>query len=234
MTSCATVLLLSTLVILTKVESESRQFCAWFPTSVLRLRTELNGSRRSFLCVISNRHTKNVQKFYISFKGRKSAGLCAESAGLHNATQIVYRCFTYLRDSCLNSGQFDHRWKWFKTAFLMCALNPPQNEASWKRIETVCVWFPTSTPKLTVELNASRYALFADGIAVWDPVPNSTHLQRPKLEWGRLDRPHQERCPQFWGDVDGAQKCAPWFNSVLSPQVEMCLTDLMTGIKVRS
>lgn len=74
----------------------------------------------------------------------------------------------------------------------------------------------------------------ADRIAIHDPVPNSTYLQRPKLEWGRLDRPHQERCPQFWGDVDGAQKCAPCFNSVLSPQVEMCLTDLMTGIKVRS
>lgn len=136
-----------------------------------------------------------------------------QMADFHDATHIVHRCFTYLRDSSLNSGQFDQ---------------------SWKRIKAVCVWFPTSTFKLKVELNGSRYALFADGIAVWEPVPNSTHRQRSKLEWGHLDWPHQERCPQFWGDVDGAQKCAPWFNSGLSPQVEMCLTDLMTGIKVRS
>lgn len=136
-----------------------------------------------------------------------------QTADFHDATHIVHRCFTYLRDSSLNSGQFDQ---------------------SWKRIKAVCVWFPTSTFKLKVELNGSRYALFADGIAVWDPVSNSTHRQWSKLEWGHLDWPHQERCPQFWGDVDGAQKCAPWFNSGLSPQVEMCLTDLMTGIKVRS
>lgn len=150
MTSCATVLLLSTLVVLTKVESKSRQFCAWFPTSVLRLRTELNGSRRSFLCVISNRHTKNVQKFYISFKGRKSAGMCAQSADFHDAPQGVHHKF-----SCIRPVFF----------------TDPHFEGWWKRIKTVCVWFPISIPKLTVELNASRYALFADGIAVWDPVP---------------------------------------------------------------
>ena len=57
------------------------------------------------------------------------------------------------------SGQIDQRAQYVETVVLMCDLNPPQNEASWKRIETVCVWFPTSTPKLTVELNASKYAL---------------------------------------------------------------------------
>lgn len=95
-----------------------------------------------------------------------------QTADFHDATHIVHRCFTYLRDSSLNSGQFDQ---------------------SWKRIKAVCVWFPTSTFKLKVELNGSRYALFADGIAVWDPVPNSTHLPRHKFRWGRLDWPHQEK-----------------------------------------
>ena len=32
-----------------------KSVCVWFPTSVLRLRTELNGSRRFFLCVPSTR-----------------------------------------------------------------------------------------------------------------------------------------------------------------------------------
>lgn len=57
------------------------------------------------------------------------------------------------------SGQIDQRAQYVETVVLMCDLNPPQNEASWKLIETVCVWFPTSPPKLTVELNGSRYAL---------------------------------------------------------------------------
>lgn len=155
----------STLVILTKVESESRGVCVWFSTSVLRLRTELNGSRRFFLCVPSTR------------------------------------------------------------------LNLMLVESGSRR--SVCDFWPQYSSWVPSLIGQDKLCC-ADGIAVWDPVPNSTHLQRPKLEWGRLDWPHQERCPQFWGDVDGAQKCAPWFNSVLSPQVEMCLTDLMTGIKVRS
>lgn len=129
----------------------------------------------------------------------------------HDTMQIVTDDIMRYRSFTLNPHQFDASWKRVKTVlrmvsdlsrqigdraqrvktvFFMCNLNPPQNKASWKQVKTVCMWFPTSTPKLTVELNESRYALFADGIAVWDPVPNSTHLQRPKLEWGRLDWLH--------------------------------------------
>ena len=115
MTSCATALFPSTLVSLTKVESESRQFCAWFPTSLVKLTTELNGSRRSFLCVISNRHTKNVQKFHISFRGSKSAGMCAQSADFHYATQIVHIKFTCIHSILLTNYQLGSRWKWVKT-----------------------------------------------------------------------------------------------------------------------
>ena len=50
----------------------------------------------------------------------------------------------------------------------------------------------------------------ADGIAIHDPVPNSTHLSRHKFRWGRLDWLHQERCVQFWTNADGAQTCYPW------------------------
>ena len=67
-TSRVAVLFSSTLVSLTKVESESRQFRTWFSTSVLRLRTELNGSRRSFLCVTLNRYTQNCAQVPYQFQ----------------------------------------------------------------------------------------------------------------------------------------------------------------------
>ena len=162
--------------------------------------------------------TRSGQRYYVILDARRR-----ESAGDRSGRQGAWLWYIQsiralvLEWGCSSRSPWHHRlnsrggfnlkspWERIKT----CDLNPPQNEASWKQIETVCVWFPTWVTNLVTELNASRYALFADGIAVWDPVPNSTHLQRPKLEWGRLDRPHQERCPQFWGDVDGAQKCAP-------------------------
>ena len=191
---------------------------------------------------------------YTVYKG-VGCGMGAVEADFHYAAQIIRNNITCLRNTTLNTVQF---------------------ERCWKRVKSICVWFPTSLVKLTNELNGSRRSflcvpstrlktrLVESGSrrSAYDfrPQPpnwrsnsmrqdvlcslmglpyetlyqSSTYLQQPKLEWGRLDRPHQERCPQFWGDVDGAQKCAPCFNSVLSPQVEMCLTDLMTGIKVRS
>ena len=76
-------------------------------------------------------------------------------------------------------------------------------------------------PSLWWWLKVGRDALYsADRIAMHDPVPNSTHLSRHKFRWGRLDWLHQERCPQFWGDVDGAQTCYPW------PQVDTLKNEL--------
>ena len=52
--SRVTAILQSIVLNLSTLESESRQFGACFPTSVLRLRTELNGSRRDLLALMES------------------------------------------------------------------------------------------------------------------------------------------------------------------------------------
>ena len=152
MTSWATVLLLSTVLNLSTLESESRRVIStrtvlgrvergtrrvgvWFPTSLVKLTNELNGSRASFLCVISNRYNQNCAQVPYRFKGRKSAGMCAVAADLHDTTQGVHHKFSCIRPAFFTDPHFEGGWKW---------------------IEAVCMWFLTSVLNLITELNASR------------------------------------------------------------------------------
>lgn len=61
---------------------------------------------------------KTVHKFHISFKGRKSAGMCAQSADFHDPAQIVTNNFTFYRSIAFNLGRFDQSWKWVETLFI--------------------------------------------------------------------------------------------------------------------
>ena len=128
----------STRTVLGRVERGARRVGVWFPNSTNRLLVKLNGLRRSFLCVTSNRYTQNCAQVPYRFKGHKSAGMCVKSADFHDTAQTVYDSFTIFRMISDLHNQFDYGAQGIKTG---------------------CMWFLTSVFKLNTALNGSRHAL---------------------------------------------------------------------------
>ena len=59
-----------------------------------------------------------MHKFHISFNGRKSAGMCAQSADLHDTTQTININLTHLRVVSDLDPQVDGRAQRIKTVFV--------------------------------------------------------------------------------------------------------------------
>ena len=96
----------------------------WIPEGVSIWSPLESGSRRSFLCVPSNRYTQNCAQVPYRFKGHKSAGMCAVAADFHDTSQSIHHKFSCIRPVFFTDPHFEGWWKRIKTVFVTLIESP--------------------------------------------------------------------------------------------------------------